>query len=206
MSEEGMGGGRGRTGERMSEEQEDSRQSQMLPPLQQWLGPLGERLDRPLASHRRSAPQVQTCPAANRSFMGHRWQGCGQTGLKNTKTSLKLSSLSHTRHQTWPIIPMPRNSPEWRLPRPQIRLTSPKSLICLFKSYTHTQSHPRALALEFSKLSPLGPSPHPHLWKSFAPILLPCAGSHLVQGSQMPAALHQPTSGSPGEPAVITSP
>lgn len=123
----------------MSEEQEDSRQSQMLPPLQQWLGPLGERLERPLASHRRSAPQVQTCPAANRSFMGHRWQGCGQTGLRNTKTSLKLSSLSHTRHQTWPIIPMPRNSPEWRLASPQIRLTSPKSLICLFKSYTHTE-------------------------------------------------------------------
>ena len=79
----GWGGGGG------SEEQEELRQSQALPPLQQRPRPLGERLERPQASRRRSAPQAQTCRAANRSFLEHRCQGCGQTGLRNKKTQLK---------------------------------------------------------------------------------------------------------------------
>ena len=79
---DGVGGGG-------SEEQEELRQSPALPPLQQRPRPLGERLERPQASRRRSAPQAQTCRAANRSFPEHRCQGCGQTGLRNKKTQLK---------------------------------------------------------------------------------------------------------------------
>ena len=202
----GWGGGGGGLGGGVSEEQEDSGQSQRLPPLQQWLGPLGERLERPLASRRRSAPQVQTCPAANRSFMGHRCQGCGQTGLRNTKTDKAFFPFPHEA----PDLPhhpyakefsrmasaQPPNPPDFT----KVTYTSLQII------HTHTECHPRALALEFSKLSPVGPSPPLHLRKSFAPILLPCAGFHLVQGSQMPATLHQPTSGSSGEPAVITAP
>ena len=119
-----------------------------------------------------------------------------------TKVTPESLQIIHTQIATQSPPPgVPRLSPSQHCATlPQIRLWKPLAPI--------PPPSPEAPPLLLSQAC-FGPSA-----QALAPGLLgwlprvggsPNAGSQWVQGSQMPATLHQPTSGSPRESAVITT-
>lgn len=131
-----------------------------------------------------AASQAQTRTAPNRSFTGHRCQGCGQTGLGNTKSNWNLSSLSHTRHQICSVIPTPR-----RTQHPNLPDFAKVASMSLSHTYPDTQAVPSQMPpLAAPKPSPMFPSYGivPRLPSSALHSLLqsPCPGSD-------PGAFHE---------------
>ena len=197
----GWGGGGG------SEEQEEHGQSRRRPPHQQWPRPLGERLQRPQASRRRSAPQAQTCRAANRSFPGYSCQGCGQTGLRNTKTQLKA------------FFPFPHKAPD--LPcHPYAKEFSRTTSALPPKLHDFAKVTPESLQIIHTQIATQSPppgvprlSPSQHcatlpqirLWKPLAPIPPPSPEAPPLPCSPKPVLVLLPrlwplgfSAGSPG--------
>lgn len=110
--------------------------------------------ERPLASRRHPGSSGPDMPDSNRSCPGHRCQGCGQTGLRNTKTNSNLFPFPHK------VPDLPHHPHAKKHPAPK----SPRLCQSHFQaSLNHTHTQPPIPPLGAPKLSLLFPSYGPSL-------------------------------------------